>query len=235
MHCNDKSPKFWTNRVYRSVQGVDLIQQSLKQIQKLEVVHFSSVYNYLCLYGAFPMATGFITRQMSSLVQAPTTIHHDIGIQHSSSLVFSKTWFTGGPQCSAACRIHEYLDLLWHSSWHREPARSQLTRNTTTSPQEKLPQQSNAEGLFFLLTTALLICTLHSSSVLSSCIMVRAPQLLRSMKGSRCWVDIWVAGSWLPLALAARGRRASLARFKWLNGVLAPHRCFAQPLSACVS
>ena len=60
-------------------------------------------------------------------------------------------------------------------------------------------------------------------------------QLLRSMKGSRCWVDIWVAGSWLPLALAARGRRASLSRFKWLNGVLATHRCFDQPLSACVS
>ena len=97
------------------------------------------------------------------------------------------------------------------------------------------PNSQTQKACFFLLTLALLICTLHSSSVLSSCIMVRAPQLLRSMKGSRCWVDIWVAGSWLPLALAARGRRASLARFKWLNGVLATHRCFDQPLSACVS
>ena len=126
---------------------------------------------------------------------------------------------------------------IYYDSWHREPARSQLTRNTTTSPQEKLPQQSNAEGLFFFtnssssdMYTPFEQCTLklyHGQGP--------PTQLLRSMKGSRCWVDIWVAGSWLPLALAARGRRASLSRFKWLNGVLATHRCFDQPLSACVS
>ena len=46
------------NRVYKSVQVVDLIQQSLKQIQKLEVVHFSSVYNYVPVW-CLPYGNGF--------------------------------------------------------------------------------------------------------------------------------------------------------------------------------
>ena len=41
--------------------------------------------------------------------------------------------------------------------------------------------------------------------------------------------DIRGTGSCAVAALAARGRRASLPRFKWLNGVLATHRCFDQP------
>ena len=47
------------------------------------------------------------------------------------------------------------------------------------------PNSQTQKACFFLLTLALLICTHHSSSVLSSCIMVRAPQL----NSSEAWKE----------------------------------------------